>query len=264
MLMLPSSRISRVALIFTSLFVSISIFLSGRYIWVNNFRWTRYGSLASPAASKPSEAFLTSPQAVNFPFPKKIWQTGPSMDVNTEIRPLMQSWYRQNPDFRYELLNDIGAENYVREHYENNSRVLKAYFDIPDIILRVDLLRYMIMAKSGGVYSDLDTKCLTPVDGWIAEEQFGRVSVVVGVEIDMSHDKVSPEEQNRFQLCQWTLMAMPGSRHFEAVVEFIVDRLYAVAEQKGVRLADLGDHLGVPEVSAECDLKLYDALKRTV
>jgi hypothetical protein len=89
---------------------------------------------------------------------------------------------------------------------------------------------------------------LIPVDKWVAEEEYGKANVVVGVEVDMSHDNVSPEEQNRFQLCQWTLMAMPGSRHFEALVEFIIERLDAVAEQKGVPLADLGDHIGVPEV----------------
>jgi len=89
---------------------------------------------------------------------------------------------------------------------------------------------------------------LIPVDEWVGEETYGRVNAVVGVEVDMAHDKVSSEEREKFQLCQWTLMAMPGSNHFEAVVESIVDRLYAVAEQKGVSLADLGDHIGVPEV----------------
>lgn len=136
----------------------------------------------------------------------------------------------------------------MREHYKDNPRAMAAYLGMPDVIMRADLLRYMIMAKSGGVYSDLDTKCLIPVDEWVAEEEYGRAKVVVGVEIDLSHDYVSREEQGRFQLCQWTLMAMPGSRHFEAVVDSIVDRLYAVAEQKGVPLADLGDHIGVPEV----------------
>jgi len=136
----------------------------------------------------------------------------------------------------------------VREHYKDNPRAMAAYLGIPDVIMRADLLRYMIIAKSGGVYSDLDTECLIPVDKWVAEEEYGKVNVVVGVEVDMSHDNVSPEDQNRFQLCQWTLMAMPGNRHCEAVVEFIIDRLDAVAEQKGVPLADLGDHIGVPEV----------------
>jgi mannosyltransferase OCH1-like enzyme len=102
MLKLPSSRTSRIVLVLSPIFISISVFLSGRYIWANYVRRTRYGPLTSPAASTPSEYFLSSSQAVNFPFPKKIWQTGPSLDVNSAIRPLTQSWYHRNPDFRYE------------------------------------------------------------------------------------------------------------------------------------------------------------------
>jgi mannosyltransferase OCH1-like enzyme len=48
-------------------------------------------------------------------------------------------------------LNDIGAEHYVREHYKDNPRAMAAYLGIPDVIMRADLLRYMIIAKSGGV-----------------------------------------------------------------------------------------------------------------
>ena len=44
-------------------------------------------------------------------------------------------------------------------------------------IARVDLGRYLILARLGGVYADLDCECLRPIDSLIHRQQF-----VIGVE----------------------------------------------------------------------------------
>lgn len=249
-----SSRFFRVLLVVGSA-VICGILISGWYIGtVGSERPKDNGLNETPAASSDKhqdEPVKNSSQAVNFPFPKKIWQTGPSLEVKENLQPLQKTWFTQNPDFRYELLNDQGAERYVRDWYANKPDIVNVYFAIPDVILRADLWRLLVMAGSGGVYSDLDTGCLMPITEWIPEEYYSKANFIVGVEVDLSQDDVDEEEKKKFQLCQWTLMAMPGSKHLESVINGIIDRIKVVAEEKEVPLMEVGDHITVPEVSAK-------------
>jgi hypothetical protein len=124
------------------------------------------------------------------------------------------------------------------------------YNNLTDVILRADLLRLLVMWQSGGVYSDIDTNCLKPILDWIPEAFHNTARVVVGVEIDLSHDDVSEDMKKRFQLCQWTIMAAPGNKHLERVIDLVIDRVEKVAEEKGVSVSDLGNQISIPEVGA--------------
>lgn len=201
--------------------------------------------LASVAAHKSTTNTDGGPP---FPFPKKIWQTGPPIDSTRDNSKSIASWSRLNPDFRYEFLTDLGAEQYVLSKFSNNSKILDTYNHMSDVILRADLLRLLLMWRSGGVYSDIDTNCLRPILDWIPEEFYTRTRVVVGIEIDLSEDDVSDDEKKHLQLCQWTLMAAPGNILFERVIDMIIKRIEQVAEEKKVSISDLGNHISIPEV----------------
>jgi mannosyltransferase OCH1-like enzyme len=206
--------------------------------------WT-HTSDSSPDASAASAI----DDDTNFPFPKKIWQTGKSIQVSKEMWPLVLSWQQKNPTFRYELLNDYGAEDYVREHFADQPKLMNAYLDTPDIILRADMLRIMVMWASGGVYSDIDTECLVPIAEWVPKEYYGRASLVVGFETERSRDEDADEEaRKQVQVCQWTLMAIARSKHVLGIIDHIVDNMHQLAEQRGVPFGELGANLKVPEV----------------
>lgn len=208
--------------------------------------WTHKTS-SSP--DKSTSTAIDDEATKDFPFPKKIWQTGKSMEVKEEIRPLISSWYQKNPTFRYELLNDYGAEDYVREHFADQPKLMNAYLNTPDVILRADMLRIMVMWASGGVYSDMDTECLVPITKWVPEEYYGKSSLVVGFETERSRDEdVDEESRMEVKVCQWTLMAMARSKHVMGIIDHIVDNMHNLAEQKGVPFEKLGANLKIPEV----------------
>jgi len=71
-----------------------------------------------------------------------------------------------NPGWDYRLWTDEDLLNLVREHYPELEEL---YLSYPRGIQRADLGRYLILDHCGGVYADLDTECLSPLDS-IADE----------------------------------------------------------------------------------------------
>jgi hypothetical protein len=93
------------------------------------------------------------------------------------------------------------------------------------------------MLARGGVYSDMDTSCLVPIDDWIpANLRNETINAVVGIEYDDTtyHMFVRPISFN-----QWTLMAKPGHAIFETAVRRVMSNLEYVARRKRVLLREL-------------------------
>jgi hypothetical protein len=243
----------RIIIVLASI-VACGIIISGRYIKFIHlsvpigFSWTRGGSYQPEEVLEIDKSANKSAKADKFPFPKKIWQTGPSLEANAEVQPLIATWHKQNPNSRYELLSDNGAERYVKDNFTDQPDIMEVYFDVSDTILRANLFRLLIMSASEGLYANLDTECLIPAIDRVPEEFYDMAQIVVSVEVDLSHDDVSDEEKTNFQLCQWTLMAMPGSKRLWAIVDYIIARIRNVTKEKSIPLTELGYHITVPEV----------------
>jgi alpha 1,6-mannosyltransferase len=84
----------------------------------------------------------------------------------------------------------------------------------------------------GGVYSDVDTKALKPVARWIPEQHITSVNTVLGIEIDEPGDMWVDWADN-FAFCQSTMMAKPGHKLFEIVVQNVLSRIAMLAQEQG-------------------------------
>ena len=72
-----------------------------------------------------------------------------------------QTWRDQNPTWQYKLWTDEDNRNLVAHHY---SWLLNAYDNLPSKIMKADIVRNLYMHRHGGVYSDLDTVAMQPMD----------------------------------------------------------------------------------------------------
>jgi alpha 1,6-mannosyltransferase len=103
--------------------------------------------------------------------------------------------------------------------------------------LKADFIRYLAMLARGGVYSDMDTSCLVPIDDWIPVNMRNEtINAVVGIEYDDTTYRmfVRPISFN-----QWTLMAKPGHALFEAAVRRVMSNLEYIARRKRVPIREL-------------------------
>ncbi len=171
-------------------------------------------------------------------FPKRIWTTGPlsPMRIKKEDADHIRTWMDQNPEHRYELLTDGGAETYVKDHFPEDSKISGTYLSLSDYIMRADLIRYLALLKDGGVYSDLDVGCLRPIDLWIPPSFKDNTSVVLGIEVD---NEMGPNKSKLFELVNWTIMSRRNAPFMRYLVDRVIDNLEKAAAKHNTTLFSL-------------------------
>lgn len=210
-----------------------------------------YGRLILAAALVASFLFLTfrSPRASFFhtthtsinttPIRRKLWQTSrlAPMALEDETKYNIALWNSMNPNWRHEVLTDDGSDEYIRDRFaQSRPDIVEVYTALKDNILRADFFRYLVLLGDGGVYSDMDTEALKPIDSWIPQAYKNATNVVVGIEYDTMGGGRGQALLD-LQLVNWTIMSAAGHGLMELVVKNVIDSLTALAQKQGVPLA---------------------------
>jgi mannosyltransferase OCH1-like enzyme len=102
--------------------------------------------------------------------PKIIWQTYESSfeELPKEAKNLVKIWKEKNPEWEYCYMDSRQRDDFVLKEFG------KEWFDIYSNInlgiIKANIWRCMVVYKYGGVYSDLDTLCIEPIESWIKED----------------------------------------------------------------------------------------------
>ncbi len=128
-------------------------------------------ALALLAALRDSGAFARAPASGARPaMPRRITQFWDAETPPGDLRAISRSWAEHNPDHRHVLFNDRTARSYLEQHFP--PAVATAYRRSRDATTRADLLRLAVLCHWGGVWADMDDRCLAPVadvvPGWAA------------------------------------------------------------------------------------------------
>jgi inositol phosphorylceramide mannosyltransferase catalytic subunit len=99
--------------------------------------------------------------------PKIIWQTykDPYDSLPQYIKNVSKTWIDKNPGYEYVYMDDLEARSFVSNEYGQDWLLI--WDSCPLGVMRGDLWRYLIINKYGGVYADLDTICVNPIDSWL-------------------------------------------------------------------------------------------------
>lgn len=146
--------------------------------------------------------------------PRTIWQTYREEPAAFPIRIAIESWKQFNPRYDYRFLTDSEIDRFMIANF--NAETVEIFRAMPLGVMRADMWRYAVLYVHGGVYVDLDTECLAPIEEWLPPE----ANLVVGLENDL-------------HFCQWAIAAAPGHAVFTHVLEMIKRRW-----RDGVRLED--------------------------
>jgi alpha 1,6-mannosyltransferase len=152
--------------------------------------------------------------------PKIIWQTYKTdfLDLPDTAKRTAQTWKRQNKHYKYKYLNDQEVEDFVLKYYGKDWHNL--LISVPLGVIKADIFRYLIIYKFGGIYTDLDTKCIMPIDTWIRglKSPYKDYDAVFGAE-------VVGDGQYPYRICQWTFAAKPGLPVFKTLIDNVYDAL---------------------------------------
>jgi mannosyltransferase OCH1-like enzyme len=94
---------------------------------------------------------------------KIIHQTWKTRQLSERQKSWTESWRIKNPVFEYKFYNDIDCFKFISNNYPE---YLDLYEDLKPVE-KADVFRYLILHKYGGIYADIDTECLRPIDSLI-------------------------------------------------------------------------------------------------
>jgi len=103
----------------------------------------------------------------------------------------------------------------------------------PNVGMKSDLLRYLILEVEGGVYTDTDTIALKPIDKWVPAEFRDKANLVVGIEFDRLNGGAWADINH---CCQWTIAAAPGHPVFHRMVNRILGSLNDLSQIHNVTI----------------------------
>lgn len=190
--------------------------------------------------------------------PRIIHQTWKTAEPPQPFRELQQSWRGRNPAFAYRFWTDADIDRFVASDYPE---LLPLYRGYRDPIARIDLARYLILKRFGGVYADLDCECLRPIDGLLDGRSF-----VIGLE-PPAHGTLPKAVERGLPdiLCPSFIASVPGHPFWDHVL----DRMAAARDCPDVLDATgpflltrtARSYAGPAEVTVEPAERLYPVTK---
>jgi mannosyltransferase OCH1-like enzyme len=94
--------------------------------------------------------------------PKIIWQTHNYKyeDLPDYLKKISKNWQNVNPGWEYRYVDHIEREKFVKE---NIPEMYNLYLKIKPFS-QSDIWRSSVLYKFGGVYADMDSFCVKPID----------------------------------------------------------------------------------------------------
>ncbi|KAK3047439.1 alpha-1,6-mannosyltransferase Och1 [Extremus antarcticus] len=173
-------------------------------------------------------------------FPAYIWQTWKhtpaSGDFEEAFRQPEASWSELHPGFVHEVVTDSVALHLIRHFYASIPEVAEAYEALPEVVMKADFFRYLILLARGGIYTDIDTTALKSAVEWVPPEvPRSTYGLVIGIEADPDRPDWHEWYSRRIQFCQWTIQSKPGH-------PVLVDIVASITEEtlRRKRVGELG------------------------
>jgi hypothetical protein len=100
--------------------------------------------------------------------PKVIYQTWKTKDINPEVKQVINKMMMINKGYKHEFYDDNDIEIFLKENFPPN--VYNCYSRINIGASKADFWRYCVLYKYGGVYIDIDSTLLKPIDDLLTPE----------------------------------------------------------------------------------------------
>jgi hypothetical protein len=136
---------------------------------------------------------LTADISLSSKIPTNIWQTYKTKDLHKPALETRHTWLSLNPEFSCFLYDDLDIERYIQQNWP--AEFLDFFRALPIGAMKADLWRYLILASEGGVYTDIDSVCLLPIQEWVLKGDISSPHILF----------IDVEAGDKF--CQWTFAA---------------------------------------------------------
>lgn len=102
-----------------------------------------------------------------------------------------------------------------------------------------EMLTSFACSGDGGVYSDIDTMSLKPIEDWVPSGFKDRANLVIGIEYDRRDGNRWVDWTMDLQFCTWAILAKPGHPLMQMTVDQVISRLKRLALRQGTTISDI-------------------------
>ena len=143
-----------------------------------------------------------------YDIPKIIHQTWKTNEIPEQVIDINKKLLELHPDYEYKLWTDKENLDFIKKEYPF---LLKLYESYPNNIQRVDLVRYCILHKYGGIFLDLDFLVLRKFDSLINNKQ-----CVFGLE---SSKNIENWKKDKI-ICNAWMACIPNHTFFKNIIDY--------------------------------------------
>lgn len=137
------------------------------------------------------------------------------------LQDYTETWGRLNPTWEKHFFLDKDMSAFMRSHFDDLTN--RVFESLPFPAMKSDMFRYAALYIEGGVYTDIDTECLVPIERWASQD----CMAIIG------------EEPNRDAFAQWTIATVPGHPLPKRALDMLVER---IVQDGGVNVTKRGEH----------------------
>lgn len=189
-------------------------------------------------------------------FPGYIWQTWKhglnDEKFNALYREGQSQWAGKNPGFVHEIFNDDTSYAFIKHLYGHVPEVIEAFEALPEVILKIDFFKYLVLFARGGVYADVDTMPLQPIPNWIPDNVSPtEIGLIISVGSESSSPQWRMESHRRLEFGQFVIQAKPGHPILREIIAQIT-----IKTLRKKRLLKEGEYMGLQGNSNEMQLEL--------
>ena len=148
---------------------------------------------------------------------KNIFQSWNTRDLPKPVQDKIDNFKAMNPEYKYHLYLDEEIDKFVNDNYPGD--IADAYNKLNIIVAKVDFWRYLVLYKYGGVYLDIDSNIVKPLNKLIKDEDEAIITSEAHMHIDA--------DTHTSYVCyvQWALIFKKGHPILKKTVDMIVDNI---------------------------------------
>ncbi len=162
-----------------------------------------------------------------------IWQIYLTYDLAAAPKDNLYTWISLSPSYAYTMVDGQAADTLISKFSQRDkySNVRTLFNRMTRRVMRADFLRYLLLATEGGIYTDIDTKLVRPIDEWVPDEYKNQTRLIVALEVDQS----PPAQGTTYevQFCQWTLAAAPDHPVLWTMIDRILGQVQDMTSTQG-------------------------------
>ena len=175
--------------------------------------------------SRSFVSLLDAPQSGSR-IPKIIHQTYGTAELPPALARNIADLKASNPGWDYRFYDDAAIESFLLSHYDPAVHALYQRIDPRYGAARADLFRYLVIYKLGGVYLDIKSRFLRPIDDVLfGDEAFilSQWSNGPGQKYEGFGLKTEVAQIPGGEFQQWHVIAAPGHPFLHAVLLAVFD-----------------------------------------